>query len=57
MENWMSVVRRLRPSTAWLDVAAAVNAQLPAGHAKFSRDASWRPSDSSPQNGWLIRRF
>ena len=38
VDLWMPVVRRLRPASPWPDVAAAVNAGLPSGHARFSTD-------------------
>jgi hypothetical protein len=36
MEAWMPVVRRLRPQTAWPEVAAAVNGVLPPGSRRFT---------------------
>ena len=36
MEAWMPVVRRLRPQTAWPEVAVAVNSVLPPGSRRFT---------------------
>jgi DNA invertase Pin-like site-specific DNA recombinase len=38
LDEWLPVVRRLRPAQSWEDVVAAVNAALPAGRRRFTRD-------------------
>jgi DNA invertase Pin-like site-specific DNA recombinase len=38
LDDWLPVVRRLRPAEPWERVTAAVNAALPAGRPPFTRD-------------------
>jgi hypothetical protein len=38
LDQWLPMVRRLRPAQSWGDLAAAVNAALPAGRRRFTRD-------------------
>lgn len=37
-DEWLGTVRRLRPATAWEEVTRAVNAALPPGRRRFTRD-------------------
>ena len=37
-EEWLAVVRRLRPARSWETVVEAVNAGLPSGRRRFTRD-------------------
>ena len=51
LDDWLSVVRRLRPGASWERVAAAVNAALPAGRP--SPASGWRARcGCSPRRGW-----
>ncbi len=36
LDQWLPLVRKLRPAQPWPDVADAVNAALPAGHRRFT---------------------
>lgn len=38
LDEWLHLVRRLRPDTPWESVTRQVNAQLPAGRRAFTRD-------------------
>jgi DNA invertase Pin-like site-specific DNA recombinase len=38
LDRWLPLVRKLRPTQAWPDVTAAVNAALPAGRHRFTQD-------------------
>src|SRR6185369_4604538 len=35
-EEWLPVVRRLRPSRPWMEVALAINVQLPPGRRRWT---------------------
>ena len=38
LDEWLPLVRQLRPDRAWDEVTAAVNDKLPAGRRRFTRD-------------------
>lgn len=38
LDEWLPVVRKLRPGHAWEEVCEAVNAKLPPGRRRFTRD-------------------
>ena len=38
LDEWLPVVRKLRPETPWPEVAEAVNAALPRGRRPFTKE-------------------